>query len=69
MGSAPESAIRGSSGTTSHIRHMGGGRAQVRMALSQAAVAAIRYYATMKAFYAALKARGKASKVAFIAVA
>jgi transposase len=57
------------SGTSSRSRHIRGGRAKVRMALYQAAVAAIRYCATMKAFYASLKARGKASKVALIAVA
>jgi len=57
------------SGTSSRIRHIRGGRAKVRIALYQAAVAAIRYCATMKAFYAALKARGKATKVALIAVA
>jgi transposase len=32
-------------------------------------VAAIRYCPVMKAFYASLKARGKASRVAIIAVA
>ena len=57
------------SGTCSRIRHIRGGRAKVRSALYQAAVAAIRYCATMKGFYAALKARGKASKGALIAVA
>ena len=57
------------SGTSSRIRHIRGGRAKVRIALYQAAVAAIRYCATMKAFYASLKARGKATKVALIAVA
>jgi transposase len=57
------------SGTCSRIRHIRGGRAKVRIALYQAAVAAIRYCPTMKAFYAGLKARGKATKVALIAVA
>ena len=57
------------SGTVHRIRHIRGGRGKVRIALYQAAVAAIRYCATMKAFYASLKARGKASKVALIAVA
>jgi transposase len=57
------------SGTCSRIRHIRGGRGKVRIALYQAAVAAIRYCATMKAFYATLKARGKATKVALIAVA
>jgi transposase len=57
------------SGTVSKIRHIRGGRAKARIALYQAAVAAIRYCDTMKAFYASLKARGKATKVALIAVA
>jgi transposase len=57
------------SGSSRRIRHIRGGRGKVRMALYQAAVAAIRYCATMKSFYASLKARGKASKVALIAVA
>ena len=57
------------SGTCSRLRHIRGGRAKVRIALYQAAVAAIRYCTTMKAFYASLKARGKATKVALIAVA
>lgn len=57
------------SGTCSRLRHIRGGRAKVRIALYQAAVAAIRYCPVMKAFYASLKARGKASKVALIAVA
>lgn len=57
------------SGTCHRLRHIRGGRAKVRIALYQAAVAAIRYCPTMKAFYASLKARGKATKVALIAVA
>jgi transposase len=57
------------SGTCSRIRHIRGGRGKVRIALYQAAVAAIRYCATMKSFYASLKARGKPTKVALIAVA
>jgi transposase len=57
------------SGTCSRIRHIRGGRGKVRVALYQAAVAAIRYGPTMRALYAALKGRGKASKVALIAVA
>jgi transposase len=57
------------SGATSRIRHIRGGRGKVRIALYQAAVAAIRYCTTMKAFYASLKARGKPTKVALIAVA
>lgn len=57
------------SGTAHRIRHIRGGRGKVRIALYQAAVSAIRYCPTMKSFYASLKARGKASKVALIAVA
>lgn len=57
------------SGTCSRIRHIRGGRGKVRIALYQAAVAAIRYCPVMRAFYASLKARGKATKVALIAVA
>jgi transposase len=57
------------SGTHSGLRHIRGGRGKVRIALYQAAVAAIRYCPRMRTFYASLKARGKASKVALIAVA
>ena len=66
MGLAP---FADDSGTSHRIRHIRGGRGKVRIALYQAAVAAIRYCPTLKAFYAALKARGKATKVALIAVA
>lgn len=57
------------SGTVRGSRHIRGGRGKVRIALYQAAVAAVRYCPVMKAFYASLKARGKASKLALIAVA
>ena len=57
------------SGQSQHIRHIRGGRAKVRLGLYQAAVSAIRHCPTMKAFFASLKARGKASKVALVAVA
>ncbi len=57
------------SGTKTGVRHIRGGRSKVRIGLYQAAVAAIRHCPEMKAFYARLKARGKASKVAVIAVA
>jgi transposase len=57
------------SGKERHTRHICGGRAKVRLALYQAAVSAVRHCPVMKAFYASLKARGKASKVALIAVA
>ncbi|HEV3446103.1 MAG TPA: transposase [Gemmataceae bacterium] len=57
------------SGTHTGPRHIRGGRRKVRVGLYQAAIAAIRHCPRMKAFYAALKARGKASRVAIIAVA
>jgi transposase len=57
------------SGAKNGSRHIRGGRSKVRIGLYQAAVAAIRHCPQMKAFYASLKARGKASKVALIAVA
>jgi transposase len=57
------------SGTHTGQRHIRGGRSKVRLGLYQAAIAAIRHCPQMKAFYAALKARGKASRVAIIAVA
>jgi transposase len=57
------------SGLSKGMRHIRGGRSKVRIGLYQAAVVAIRYCAEMKAFYANLKARGKASKVALVAVA
>jgi len=57
------------SGKESRIRHIRGGRGKVRIGLYQAAVVAIRHCPEMKVFYAGLKARGKASKVALVAVA
>jgi transposase len=57
------------SGTHTGQRHIRGGRGKVRVGLYQAAIAAIRHCPRMKAFYASLKARGKASRVAIIAVA
>ena len=57
------------SGKYSGPRHIRGGRSKVRVGLYQAAIAAIRHCPRMKAFYAGLKARGKASKVALIAIA
>jgi transposase len=50
-------------------RRIRGGRSKVRLGLYQAAIAAIRHCPRMKAFYASLKARGKASKMAIVAVA
>ena len=57
------------SGQQSHTRHIRGGRGKVRLGLYQAAVVAIRHLPSMKDFYTRLKQRGKASKVALIAVA
>lgn len=57
------------SGKESRPRHIRGGRGKVRIGLYQAAVVAIRHCPEMKAFYIGLKARGKASKVALVAVA
>jgi transposase len=57
------------SGTHTGERHIRGGRRKVRVGLYQAAVAAIRHCPRMKVFYAGLKARGKASRLALIAVA
>ncbi len=57
------------SGLKNGPRHIRGGRSKVRIGLYQAAVAAVRHCPQMKAFYASLKARGKASKVALVAVA
>lgn len=57
------------SGSHAGARHIRGGRSKVRVGLYQAAIAAIRHCPRMKAVYAALKARGKASRIAIIAVA
>jgi transposase len=57
------------SGKASHTRHIRGGRGKVRIGLYQAAVVAIRHCAEMKDFYLRLKQRGKATKVALIAIA
>ena len=57
------------SGQQQHTRHIRGGRGKVRLGLYQAAVVAIRHCPPMKEMYARLKQRGKASKVALIAVA
>ena len=57
------------SGQEKHTRHIRGGRGKVRLGLYQAAVVAIRHCPPMKEMYARLKQRGKASKVALIAIA
>ena len=66
VGLAPHNA---DSGQVTGVRHIRGGRGKVRRGLCQAAVVAVRFCPEMKAFYASLKARGKASKVALVAVA
>jgi transposase len=48
--------------------HIAGGRAPVRNALYMAAISASRCNPDMKAFYARLRAKGKAAKVALTAV-
>jgi transposase len=57
------------SGDHAGPRHIRGGRCKVRVGMYQAAIAAIRHCPRMKAVYAAMKARGKASRVAVIAIA
>jgi transposase len=57
------------SGYQTRGRHIRGGRSKVRIGLYQSAISAIRYCPEMKAFYARLKAAGKPSRVAIIAVA
>jgi transposase len=57
------------SGRHAGQRHIRGGRGRVRIGLYQAAISAIRHCPQMKAVYVRLKARGKASRVAIIAVA
>lgn len=56
------------SGSWQGQRRISGGRAVVREALYMAALTAIRYEPRLRAFYAGLKAKGKASKVALVAV-
>jgi transposase len=56
------------SGTWQGPRRINGGRAVVREALYMAALTAIRYEPRLRDFYASLKAKGKASKVALVAV-
>jgi len=56
------------SGTWQGQRRISGGRAVVREAPYMAALTAIRYEPRLRAFYAGLKAKGKASKVALVAV-
>jgi transposase len=64
VGVAP---INRDSGAKSGKRFIGGGRGQVRRVLYMATIVAIRHNATIKAFYAHLKSKGKESKVAIVA--
>jgi len=57
------------SGLKNAPRHIRGGRSKVRVSLYQAAVSAVRHCPRMRGFYASLKARGKASTCALVAVA
>jgi len=57
------------SGRRSAPRSIHGGRAHVRAALYQAALVAMRFNAPLRGVYQGLLARGKAKKVALIAVA
>ena len=57
------------SGKQTRARHIRGGRNKVRIGLYQSAISAIRHCPEMRAFYARLKAAGKAYRVAIIAVA
>lgn len=48
-------------------RHVWGGRRQIRAALYMASLTAIQYEPRLRAFYQALRARGKLAKVAIVA--
>ncbi len=56
------------SGKTVGKSRIGGGRATVRRALYMAALSAIRYDEKMKKYYQMLRAKGKAAKVALVAI-
>lgn len=56
------------SGVKKGKRFIKGGRTELRTALYMAAISSIRHNKHLKAFYQQLKARGKASRVAIIAV-
>lgn len=57
------------SGTQRGQRHIYGGREEVRRGLYMASLSASRHDPVLKEFYQRLRARGKAAKVALIAVA
>lgn len=50
-------------------RHIRGGRPRLKRALYLAALSAVRYHATLKPAYKALRSAGKPAKVALIAIA
>lgn len=56
------------SGTQRGTRRIWGGRADIRQALYMAALSALRYEPRLRDFYQSLRARGKAAKVAIVAV-
>jgi transposase len=56
------------SGTLKGIRCIGGGRAEVRIALYMSALSAVRYNPILREFYQRLIAKGKPGKVALTAV-
>jgi transposase len=56
------------SGTMKGMRCIGGGRAQVRVALYMASLSAVRFNPILRALYQHLRARGKLAKVALTAV-
>ena len=56
------------SGTMRGRRTIWGGRAQIRSPLYMAAMSASRFDPRLRAFYEGLRARGKAGKVAIVAV-
>jgi transposase len=56
------------SGTLRGRRTAWGGRSQIREPLYMAAMSAMRFEPRLKAFYGGLRARGKAGKVAIVAV-
>jgi len=56
------------SGARHGARHIRGGRAALRKVLYMAALVASRHNPKLRAYYEALRARGKAAKVALIAV-
>jgi len=56
------------SGTLRGTRSIWGGRADIRQALYMSALSALRYEPRLRQFYQSLRARGKAAKVAIVAV-